>query len=372
MTVPSEGPAHGDGGTLAALARGADAAGPRPKRVSPILAVTALAGVALVLARSFRAPPDAPANAPAAGAASPAGSGDARASAPPSAEASAAFDRALALYERHDEPGARAELERAVALAPGWAQAHRQLGKLLVTMSAVTFAMQTVDHAVLDQAVRELQRAHELEPSDVDGTYWYGRARARAPRPEAAAVRLRARALAPAHGLAWKELGLLYAAHGDVERARQRLARAAELRPTDDEIVLQLALQIEAEGDDAGAIAANERALALNPALLGPRSKLIALFQRQGRVADADRELAALEQWRAFGKTLQQALDAAQRAPDDTAAMVAVAALYRTAGMTEPERRWLELARAGGASDPEIERRLAELGAAPAAGETPR
>ncbi len=302
-----------------------------------------------------------------------------RTPAPVPPEAEAALARARERYQALDTPGAEAELERVVALAPDWAEGQRALGKLLLTTTSVWVATHTLDRARLEEATRALLRAHELEPGHADGTYWAGRAQVLGARPtEAAQLLSEALRLDPNHALAWKELALLHVASGEIERAKPALVRAAELRPEDDELRFQLGLALEAEGDLAAAIAAHRAALALNPAHEGPRMRLVSLHQRRGETAEADRELSELERWKVFGARLRAAQDAHRAAPRDANTMLALGELMLEAGMRSGARTWFELARQQEPANEQAARRLSELAAQathtspPASNEVPR
>jgi tetratricopeptide (TPR) repeat protein len=278
-------------------------------------------------------------------------------------EAQAAVERARAAYARMEPFEAVAELERAVALAPSWAEAQRFLGKLQLQLSSVWFGTPTVDRGRLELATRALLRAHELEPGHADGCYWAGRALVLGERPEAEGLLRDALRLDPRHGLAAKELGLLLAAAGDVARARIELERAEGLLPDDNEVPFHLGLQLESEGDLDGALAAHRRSLALNPAHEGPRTRLVSLLQRKGEDAEADRQAAELERWRAFGEELRRAMDRARAEPHATGPMLAVAELYAKAGMLSGARDWAERALQRDPEDARVQQLMAELGA---------
>jgi len=283
------------------------------------------------------------------------------------AEARAAIERGRELYKELDPLAAVTELEKAVELAPGWAEAHRFLGKLQLTLSSVWFGTPTVDQKRLAVATRELLKAHELDPNDADGTYWAGRALVIDERMSEAETLLReALRLDPKHGLAAKELGMLYATTGDVAHAEVALRRAGELRPDDDEIQFQLGLQLEAQDDIAGAIAAHLHALGLNPVHQGPRSRLVSLYQRQGNTDAADAQSHELERWKTFGDQLRAAMDRSRAAPREAGPMVAVAELYRSIGMKQPARDWFLLALQREPENAQAKQALAELGPAPA------
>jgi tetratricopeptide (TPR) repeat protein len=280
----------------------------------------------------------------------------------PREQASLAYARGWELYRNHDPAAAAVEMERAVSLAPDWAEAQRALGKLLLSLARVCFGTPTLDRERLGRATTALLQAHALEPNHADGAFWAGRALAMGARlAEAERLLLAAARLDPGHGLARKELGLLYAKDGDVERAREELERAAELRPQDDEVVFHLGLQFEADNDSAAALAAYSRALALNPALLGPRSRSISLCQRMGDLAEANRQLGEFDDWREFGERLRKAIDEHEETPRDIHLALAVVEMYLDAGMLDPARSWYARARELEPGDLRTLRRLRRL-----------
>ena len=278
-------------------------------------------------------------------------------------EAAAALQRAREAYARRDPAAAVSELEQAVALAPRWAEARRSLGKLLLSTSTVWFATKTLDRARRERATTQLLAAQAQEHTNAESTFSAARALVLEKREaEGETMLLAALRLDPAHGLACKELGLLHAAQGDVERAKQQLARAAELRPEDDEVLFQLGLQLEAEGDLQRALDAHRRALAINPAHQGPRARLVSLHQRLGQKADADREARELERWSEFAARLHAA-NKSYETSASTAAALALARLFQEGGMLGAAREWLELALQHDPGSAEAAQLLRELGA---------
>lgn len=271
--------------------------------------------------------------------------GGAPAEAGPPAVAKEAFARAREAFLAEDHVQAAEELRRAVALAPDWADARIALGKLLFTLCSVRFSTATFDRGCLDQAIAELERACALAPRSAEAAYWTGRALEKVPRVPEALVRFEAvLSIDPRHGLALKELGLLYAQEGDVTRAKDYLTRARDLLPKDNEVLFQLGMLLESEEDLEAAKAAFLRAVELNPAHPGPLTRLAWVYRRQGDEAAAARTEQVLAQCKEFGKRLTQANQLYEANRRDSGACLAVAALYDEVGMSATARGWAEKA----------------------------
>jgi len=284
----------------------------------------------------------------------------------PNPAAMAALARARTLFAGPQPFDALPELERAVELAPGWAEAHLSLGKFLLTYSKIHFASAVVDRARLEQAITHLERACALEEDNAEAAYWAGKALAKADRGEEAERRLaRALALNPEHGLAMKELGFLYASEGDAARAIELLTRARARLPKDDEVLLRLGLQLEAEGRLEEARDALLAACKLNPAHPGPRSALAPLYGRLGDPVMAERMREEYERLRAFGKRLTDASQNYDRNSQDPAASMALAHLYREIGMPDEAAQWAKRALSLDAKHAPALEMLEELGRRP-------
>jgi tetratricopeptide (TPR) repeat protein len=253
--------------------------------------------------------------------------------------------RARTLYAGPQPFDALPALERAVALDPGWAEAHLSLGKFLLTYSRIHFASAVVDRARLAKAITHLERACALDGKNAEAAYWAGKALVKADRGEEAKRWLeRALSLNPEHGLALKELGFLHANDGDSSRAIELLAKARARLPKDDEVCLRLGLQLEAEGRLEEARDALLAACKLNPAHPGPRSALAPIYARLGDAAAAERVREEYERCRAFGKRLTDASQNHDRNSQDPAASMALAELYREVGMPDEAAQWAKRA----------------------------
>lgn len=270
----------------------------------------------------------------------------ARAAEPPSKEAREAFAKGRQLFAVEKPFEAIEQIQRAVELAPGWAEAHLALGKLLVTYSDVRFSTATIDRNRLGQAIGELEAACALAPDDVEAAYWAGHALRKADRNAEAAKRFESvLARRPDHGLAAKELGLLYAAEGDARRALPALQRALELLPKDDEILFQLGMQLESEERLEEARDAYLAAAALNTGHPGPRSCLIRIYGLLGDQPASERMKAEFDRCRAFGKRITAASQHFDENSRDPAACMGLAQLYDEIGMVDAAASWAERAR---------------------------
>jgi tetratricopeptide (TPR) repeat protein len=105
-------------------------------------------------------------------------------------------------------------LQRAMALAPQYSEAHLSVGQLYAARSPAS--------TYLPRAVQELERARELAPRDWAPSYHLGRAYLRQRRfVEAAAAFQRVLDLAPDYDPALLDLSRAYAGLGDEKRSRQ-------------------------------------------------------------------------------------------------------------------------------------------------------
>lgn len=269
-----------------------------------------------------------------------------RAAEPPSAEAREAFAKGRQLFAVEKPFEAIGEMQRAVDLAPGWADAHLALGKLLATYSDVRFSTAVVDRNRLGQAIAELETACKLAPSNADAAYWAGHALHKASRTEEAARRFEAAlALQPGHGLAAKELGLLRAEEGDPKRSIEVLQRARTLLPKDDEVLFALGMQYENEERLEEARDAYLAAAALNTGHPGPRSCLVRVYRLLGDPAASERMNEEFDRCRAFGKRITAASQHFDEHSSDPAACMGLAELYDEIGMVDAAANWAERAR---------------------------
>ncbi len=252
-----------------------------------------------------------------------------------------ALRRGTELFRAQMDPEqALEELRRAVALDPGNAEAHEMQGKVLLYLSSVWFGTRTLDRTRLAQAIASLERADELRP-EAASAYWLGHALGLLGETERAVEALElALERDPAHGLAHKQLGLLFAADGRGEQAKEHLLEARALLPQDDEVLFHYGLELEADGDLAGARAAYEAAIAIHPARPGLYSRLTVVCERLGDGPAAARASEEFHRWSQFGERLREATLRAEAAPEDPEACLGLGLLYREAGMHDSALTW--------------------------------
>lgn len=263
----------------------------------------------------------------------------------PSAEARAAFQRARELFALEKPFEAIAEMEKAVAAAPEWAEARLGLGKLLVTYSDVRFSTATIHRGQLARAIDEFERACALAPHSADAAYWAGFALRKADRgPEAARWLEQALELDARNALALKEFGSLYAGEGDAPRALEFLTRARALLPNDDEVLFLLGMQLESEERLEEARDAYVAAARLNTGHPGPRSALVVLYRRLGDAQASEHMAREFERCREFGKRITAASQRFDENSRDPEACMGLAELYHEVGMHGPAIQWAERA----------------------------
>jgi tetratricopeptide (TPR) repeat protein len=265
--------------------------------------------------------------------------------APPSEEAKQAFYRGKELYQSEQPIEALAEMRRAVELAPDWAEAELELGKLLLTLSFVRFGTATKEHALMDEGQAALERAVALRPDHVQSLYWAAHGHFVARRWEAAEPAFqRVLALDPVHKLATKELGIVLENLGDPARARAVFVRARELNRFDDEVRFHLGMVLLDLDDLAGAKEEFLACLAVNPAHPGPRTQLVTVCQRLGQPEESEHHAAELQRFKPLRQRLTAALERASARPRDPEALLDVAEVYLEIGMPVAALQWVERA----------------------------
>jgi tetratricopeptide (TPR) repeat protein len=179
------------------------------------------------------------------------------------------FNLAVA-YSSSADGGAKEieQLRKVIALDPTFARAHLSLGRALLRDSKVS------------EAVTELQEATKLEPESGDAHYQLGLALARAGRKEVAAVEVQ-----KGHDLASADEraqnvnldiaeGRAALDRGENDQAASKFRHALKLQPDSPEAHHYLGVALEKQGDTAGATAAYQTALDLNPGDLSARQDI--------------------------------------------------------------------------------------------------
>ncbi len=176
-------------------------------------------------------------------------------------------------------------LEKVIGMAPDFPRAHLALGKALL------------QEGKAPDAVAALQSAVKLEPESGEANYQLGLALVRAGRKEEAAAQLkRGRDLVAAGDRAQNAMldvadGRAALDRGDLDEAASKFRRAAQLQPELSEPQRLLGVALERQGDRAGASAAFEKALELNPRDVRARQSLETL--RSPRPQESARAAAA-------------------------------------------------------------------------------
>jgi protein O-GlcNAc transferase len=206
-------------------------------------------------------------------------------SAPELQQATAAFRSGSVAFHAGDLAGAQSHFETAVRLAPQVSAAHAALGAVLLARG----------HAVA--AVRELKRAHELDPASRVAELNLAVAESQAQDFSAAAAeyKLLLQASPSADDVTDKNaafpLARALSATGDPAGAAALLARAVAIAPDDASLQDALGTMQAATGAYPEAEATLRKAVALNPALTAPHLHLGAVLLVENRASDAAAEL---------------------------------------------------------------------------------
>ena len=173
--------------------------------------------------------------------------------APGHPQAQSHFDAALSLAQAGRLDAAIDSYRRAIELRPDFFEALANMGNLL---------QRTRRRA---EAIAAYRRALALRPQEVNVLAALGTCELNEGRPEAAIAPLEeALRLRPDFATALNALGVARGKTGDVPRAIELLRRAAELRPDFVLAWSNLGEHLQIAGDDRAAIAAFDRALALD------------------------------------------------------------------------------------------------------------
>ena len=196
---------------------------------------------------------------------------------PDDAETLALLGVALQQLGRTDQ--ARAALERSVAVDPGSADAHYNLGELLA---------RSADPADVPDGRAHLERCVSLDPAH-EGAWrrlaelWSDAG----DHPAALAAALRATALVPHDGTLAVAVGRLHMTLKQWPQAAAALRRATRLRPDLLPAFVFLYRTAAVLGDADGAVRAADRAVALAPDSRKVRRERVDLLLQFGRSADA-------------------------------------------------------------------------------------
>jgi len=251
-----------------------------------------------------------------------------------------ALRRGLELTERGDPAGAAQAFREAIALDPGSAEAHLLLGRSLVAVSRVAAGRGGEapgadggvtlgrDEGVMQESVRALERAVELDKESAEACYWAGRANHVAgDHARAAELLERALALDPTDGASAKRLGLVHLDTGDLARAREAFRAAEPLLPDDPGIPFQLG-NVLVEDDPEGARDAFRRSVAIDPTFASAYHGLITVLARLGDTEGAEQAKADFESWRTFEDRVRTAVARANAERGDASLQLAAGELY--------------------------------------------
>jgi tetratricopeptide (TPR) repeat protein len=181
---------------------------------------------------------------------------------------------------RHHRAGridvAVAHYQRLLALSPGYANAHNNLGLALVAQGRI------------GAAITHYERALTLNPGYVDAHNNLGIAFVAHGRiDDAVAHYERALALKPDCANTYCILGIALAAQGRIDDAVARYERALLLKPDFAEAHYNLGIVLNEQGKRDDAVAHYERALALKPDFADAHNSLGIALTGQGRIDDA-------------------------------------------------------------------------------------
>ena len=216
----------------------------------------------------------------------------------------------LALVAQGKIGAAITHYERALVLNPDYVDAHNNLGIALVANCRIDDAVAHYERALalkpdcanthcilgialaaqgrIDDAVARYERALFLQPDFAEAHYNLGIVlNAQGKRDDAVAHYERALALKPDFADAHNSLGIALAAQGKIDDAVAHYERALALKPDHANAHNNLALALVAQGRIDDAVAHYERALAINPDHAEAHNNLAIILKDQGKFDDA-------------------------------------------------------------------------------------
>src|SRR6202050_4875847 len=239
------------------------------------------------------------------------------------------YNLALTLNYKGDSRQAAEEFEQAIRLKPNWAEAHLGLGATQYDLG---------DQVV---ALKELQATVRLDPANVTARGLIARIDLQQNNPSSAESELkralavkstaelhfelglvegqlgkldlataqfrRAIALDPKFARAHAALGVSLRRQGNHAAALSEFRKAVAIDPNDPETQYDLGVELKASGDNAGAIAAYRKAIELKPDLEKAHYALGIALRTEGQADASNKELNALNGFRAFPKNLPPA-----------------------------------------------------------------
>lgn len=194
----------------------------------------------------------------------------------PTLSSAAYVDQGMAYIEQGAYEEAVAELEKAIALDPDNADAHRNLGIAYGELNR------------WEESAAAYERAIEIDPdfgeayADLTAAYFHlGRI------PEALEAGEKAIELAPDSATAHNNLGVVYEQQGEFDKAIAEYERAVELDPSDPNPHNNLGIIYKQQGEFDQAIAEYEKAIALDPGDPKPHNNLGNVYKQQGEFDQA-------------------------------------------------------------------------------------
>jgi len=196
---------------------------------------------------------------------------------------------------------------RAIAINPGIAQYHGNLGESYRRLGQLEHALDSLSRAIelrpdladahfnlghvlwlkfrAGEAMAALRRAIELRPNHSDAYYALGNLLEEEGRHEEAIAAFTQRIrLKPEHAEAHNRLGVSLHANGRLEEATSAFLRAIQLRPDHAQAYSNLGVALQDSGRSQEALAAFRRAIHWNPALAKTHVNLGALLLDLGQV----------------------------------------------------------------------------------------
>jgi len=231
-----------------------------------------------------------------------------------------------AVLTTSDSEGAVHELEKAVALAPGFLKARfnlaiaygenanygrtreiEQLRKVIASQpdfpgARLALGRSLLGEGLVEESVGELREAVRLEPQNTQAHYQLGLALVRAGHKDEGAVELqKSRELASSDDRRQNAAldiaeGHVALEQGDLGQAAAKFRHALELQPESADAEHFLGAVLEKRGDAEGASTAYRRALELNPGDILAREKIAALSSERG-AADEPTRISQFEDY---------------------------------------------------------------------------
>ena len=243
--------------------------------------------------------------------------------------------------EMNDLKQAEKELRRAIDLDASSAEAHFELGQLLMRQSYVVVGSGSRDRAKLTEGVEELKKALELDSTNDAYAYWVGRAAHIAEDLDSARQYLgKAIELNADNGLAHKRLGMVSMDLSELEPACASFRRAKDLLPDDGGVRFQLGNALENLSQPKEALAAYEEAVQVDPTMPESYVPLARLLERTGDAAGAEEAKQNHKIWKRWKQDLQSHQRKVQRRPNDVESLFALGEQYFSAGRHQEALNW--------------------------------